>query len=735
MRYFPNHTSKRTTLRALGLSLALPLAFMLSGCVYYNTFYNARKNFNEAENSRMESEKRGGRRVVSSAKYKTAITKASVVLEKHPDSKYYDDALYVIGVSYYWTEEYLRSQRKFRELLANFEESEYVIRSKLYLAKCKLALDERAEAVTIFQSLLETVKDAEIRAEAAFAIGDYYFEQGEYTEAEEYYQSLVDSLASNDAEKRRATLKIADGNFSRFNITDARQRYLEVLDMNPDEQEEYRTRFALGACSYFLQDIAGGIESFQALADDERYYDSIGSIRLKIARGYELDDDLILATEEYEAISVESERSPASGAALYNLGLIYQFDYEDLDRALEYYNAAKKKGRPRNPFYEESVKRAADITKLADFQIGLERDSSTTLDQLDKASRAQLRLGELFLFDLDQPDSAINAFNYAVDSFPEAYYTPRALISMALAHRDYLDDTTTFDSLAHLALERYPKSDFYTEALAALDLTGSAVDSGHPASYFKRAETWLTEKSNLDSARFYYQWVVDSFPRSKLSPQAQFSLIWLQEQQQVTEGDSTVIFAYAELAESYPEHEFGKLASGITSGAAGRSQSPELPVDELADNLEKSEAELAAEQDDRDETDSDETAADGQDGPFSAEDLTLNPELRFYIGQKNQQLWDAPKSPAKLRDLDFIYPSTAASQPEFFDLYYQVKLDYDGSVLESLLMNPTEFEELNEGITEQVDNFIFNMSNLGDLGYGDGWFVHKYRVKKPDYLR
>ena len=152
------------SLRTRGLNtwrLLVPLTLIflgMTGCVYYNTFYNARKNFNEAEKDRLKSIESGAASPrINTNKYKIAIEKASIVLEKHPNSKYYDDALYVIGVSYFWIKDYLKSQRKFREILANFEESEYSTLSKLYLAQCKLQLDERPEAITIFQSLLETL--------------------------------------------------------------------------------------------------------------------------------------------------------------------------------------------------------------------------------------------------------------------------------------------------------------------------------------------------------------------------------------------------------------------------------------------------------------------------------------------------------------------------------------------------------------------------------------------------
>ena len=80
--------------------LLLLLMFLASGCVYYNLFFLAKKNFNEAESMRKKSGQeivRGG----AGSRYQVAIEKASVILEDHPNSKYVDDALYMIGRSFF----------------------------------------------------------------------------------------------------------------------------------------------------------------------------------------------------------------------------------------------------------------------------------------------------------------------------------------------------------------------------------------------------------------------------------------------------------------------------------------------------------------------------------------------------------------------------------------------------------------------------------------------------------
>ena len=99
----------------------------LSGCVYYNTFYNARRIYRTAEKARLEAKANPANRLAATSfrgHYLNAIARASVVLDLHPGSKWVDDSLLLIGKAYYWREEYDDALLKFRELQTNFPASQ-----------------------------------------------------------------------------------------------------------------------------------------------------------------------------------------------------------------------------------------------------------------------------------------------------------------------------------------------------------------------------------------------------------------------------------------------------------------------------------------------------------------------------------------------------------------------------------------------------------------------------------
>ena len=73
---------------------------ILSGCVYYNTFFNAKKYFTEAQDIGLKEDGKPTSNAIN--KYNKAIKKCGVVLSDYKDSKYADDALFLMARSLFY---------------------------------------------------------------------------------------------------------------------------------------------------------------------------------------------------------------------------------------------------------------------------------------------------------------------------------------------------------------------------------------------------------------------------------------------------------------------------------------------------------------------------------------------------------------------------------------------------------------------------------------------------------
>jgi len=697
------------------LLLFLLLFSVGAGCVYYNTFFNTRKAFNDAEKARKESPYGNPR--INSAQYKTAIEKSLKIIENYPNSKWYDDALYVLAVSYYYTKQYVKSERRCREILANYADSKYAVEAQLYMAKSKLQQNEITAAMDIFDELFHGDVPRRFKAEAALALGTFHFENRRYSEATPYFLALRDSLGT-DQEKKIAQNYIADGHFQMFQFKKALGAYLQILGMNPDNNERYHALYQAAISCYRLQKIDDGLDYLQTLIKDEVFFDSLGVLKLKVAEGYEEEDDIEEAKSIYEEVATQEKNNKVAAEAYYNLGLTYQFDFDSLTKAKEYYD--KVVGLDRGSVIgRDALQRSSDIGKLETYARTIQIDSTTTQQMIDDAAYTQYQLAELYWFKLNKPDTAILEMQYLIDSFPTAYETPNAMVALSQMVKDYEGDTLKADSILRAALEKYSHSDYAPLVLEQLGLLSTAADTGYAGAYIKRAEHFVVDEKNIDSARTYYQYVVDHFPDSKYYLQARFALLWLTETYE-SPGDSSVILAYNEFVDSFPGTFWGAEALKRTQY---RSQQ-QAPGGEKVDTAWQQEEGAV------------DTLAFQSDTEMGEDTSSyVDPLKDIYTAPDGGEAYDLPANvtPYVIRE-EFIYPTEAYSLAWEGDLVFQILLDFTGEVQDFVLKTHSGSEELDRRAIETVVSMTFDVGLLLPELQGS-WLVYKFRVRLPEELR
>ena len=149
--------------------LMISLVFLLSGCAYFNIFYNAEHYYNQAVKP-LES----GSQVRVDLLEKS-IEKSSKILEFHAESKYVDDALILIGKSYMYLADYTKAIRKFNELITYYAESPYHDEAVYYLGNTYRLQGEKEIAIGYFQRLYSS--EGEFRLKAYIATVDILTEK------------------------------------------------------------------------------------------------------------------------------------------------------------------------------------------------------------------------------------------------------------------------------------------------------------------------------------------------------------------------------------------------------------------------------------------------------------------------------------------------------------------------------------------------------------------------------
>ena len=185
-------TGRVTLLLAVGLSLAL----LVGGCAKYNTFFNAKRSFDQAEQVRKDAIKNNQDPPVPSgtqrADYENAIKKAQKLIEEYPGHSLTDDALFLQAKSYYRLQSYRMSIRKFDLLFSNFPATDYM-EEALYLQSLNyLLLGSAAHSQELLERLAKNYPDSKFRSQTLKVSGDNAFALERWEEAEGFYADYLE---------------------------------------------------------------------------------------------------------------------------------------------------------------------------------------------------------------------------------------------------------------------------------------------------------------------------------------------------------------------------------------------------------------------------------------------------------------------------------------------------------------------------------------------------------------
>ncbi len=350
----------------------LLLLLILSGCSmyqnltgYFNTYYNAKKIFSDAEDdiNQKRFADRDTNYFVSYAPYaKTVndkldkvIEKCSKLLESYSQSSWVDDAVMMIGKSYVYKGESESALRKFQEMLDNFPSSDQRYDAKLWYAKADYFDHKDNDALKKIDELVPEAKSGgkdNIVLEAMMLQGQIFVDRIEYLQAAESFQHAAD--VPGDGEARAIAQFLSGQNYERTgDFSKASIAYNKVQDFKPSVDLDFRARLRYGVMLARSNQQSKALEVFSSLKDDQIKPENIALIQLETANTYNAMDDTVKAFGLYTLIDTTYRKTDASAKGNYQRGLTFEKKYLDFAQAKVYYD------RARDEFF------ASEITPLA----------------------------------------------------------------------------------------------------------------------------------------------------------------------------------------------------------------------------------------------------------------------------------------------------------------------------------------------------------------------------------
>jgi cellulose synthase operon protein C len=419
------------TLRLVGLTtLGVGLVGLFSGCgsssflgqqiedfrAYYNTFYNARRSFDEGRRAleRRQAEPIDGTTYISLfgpparpgnvTPFNKAIDKSANVLREHPRSKWADDALMVIGQSYYYMGNYAGAAQKFREVMALSRD--YELEARLWLARALLAARSYEELQTVLQETLAREGLASgWQARFKLLEAELYVQQRRWEAARQALEGGLEHVPDRELGARGYFL-LGQVCETLRDYSCAYRAFDRVRRYRPDYELGYAAAWHALRMQGLHLDASAALRGLNQMLRDDKHFARQGELYYLRARVYQAMGEAETARALYEELLYGNlaDASRVRGRIHYALGELYRDAFRDYERAAAYFDTAAAAFRPA-----AQPTRAGAETILTPFALSDVAELARVFGQFRRVRQEIHRLDSLlYLGSLD--DEAFAAF-------------------------------------------------------------------------------------------------------------------------------------------------------------------------------------------------------------------------------------------------------------------------------------------------------------------------------------
>jgi len=563
----------------------LACVLLLSGCVYFNTYYNAEKYFLSAQSRPLNTAGRATPQAVDD--YTKAIKKCGAILTEHKTSRWADDALWLLAQAlFYKGNSTIQAVEKCDDLLKFFPNSPYIPQSILLKAKGLRELNRSNEANTSLELFIQNKAFKKYHAAALLQLAEYKLEDKEYEPASYYLAKLTKDYPKSK-EYDSAYLLLGQSLYDRGKYNESIDVLNKMLHSSLQKIVRKDASYLLALNKFEVKDYSGSMQIVKKLSKDESQAERIS--RLDLLRGR----ILLAQNKEKEGldllnqIMVDSPRSLLSAEATYRMGEYYLSYSKEYDKAITAFNKVRQEST-FSPFTEIAALKSNIAT-----QIITVRRPSSTLSAIQVANE-QFKLAEFYREVLAQPDSAMIVYQRVIDNEP-----------ILVAQYDSL--ITAANTLLYINSKRPVAADTL-KAIEADSVKNVSTDTTK-VQITKAKTTSISDSLMLaipkqivsyDSLTWDKQTLVDSLKgkwteigthlklktrdlavyRSEIIPYSYYVRIWLAYT--IKQDTLAAQNEYHQLQEKYPGHKYAYAAGLLLTGQQPRFISQEESDTEAA---------------------------------------------------------------------------------------------------------------------------------------------------------
>lgn len=542
---------------------------------YFNTYYNASSLYNEAIDELRQQDDNKDLMVeqhnpfilnvppATIQKFDKIIEKCSRILNFYQKSKWVDNALLLIGKSFYFKQEFGRSERKFKELMETFPNSNLIAETQLWLGKTYFMMERDDEAVTMIEKSIQTASgedQPEVIAEAYFTLGDMTLFLNKRVETVDYYRKGVQNSSDNQR-KARIQFLLARQEEKLENKKAARDAYLRVLDFKPNDKLKFQTEIQYVRLSRELGDIDAAFVTLVRMLQTPRYLEYEAQIQLNIAHTLAAYGDFKTALDQYRFVDTTYKGKPEAAEGYFSSGKIFEYEIKDFDNAYDNYLKSKFE-YPGSQFALQGGKRSDDLAEYRRLRNQMyEVDTllyyilhpdSLLAREAQKKIADSIALVEKINAGIDPNAPESGQSSQSSRRRPHGRNTGR----VSLQKLQQFDPTQPPGKQQGTAQQNVPQNAPLYRTLDIKKLRADSVAKVLAKLRFDMGGLMYIRLQKNDSARYYYALALEGSPGDDVAAQAYYTMSQMSRE----EGDSLTAVQYEEMIISkYPFTPYAQL--------------------------------------------------------------------------------------------------------------------------------------------------------------------------------
>jgi len=338
----------------------------LQSCAYYNTFYNAEEYFAAAQKLTRENQTESVSRDEINL-YSKAIEKSKKLLTNYPQSKYRDDAQFIIAKSYYFKGDYLLAKRYFEDLSSLYSNSPHSREVPIWIGRCLLKIGDLEMARYEASRVLKGDADSGLQADALLLMGEIAVVQDSLKLAENYLEQVIER-SPDSFTKAQAQFQVGKMRENEKNYVGALEAYQTVSRYKPSESLKVEAIIRQTSMLKALNRDEDAVEMIQDMLQSDKFVDIRGELEVELGKLYLVMDELDRAETKFTTIVEDYNRTEVAAEASYYLGELYltkRFDYANAKTAF----ADVKVQAGRSPLVNKALQRNKQIERYEKIQL------------------------------------------------------------------------------------------------------------------------------------------------------------------------------------------------------------------------------------------------------------------------------------------------------------------------------------------------------------------------------